>query len=310
MNGTLFIVTSDPKAVPNLGFITSTGRPVLNGPDERQKQLPTDKDMQVITPSKAQELFGAFRRSAVRIDGTNFMCSDARQFITHYYHFTAELVFGLWRSYSSLDPYVAEDGSAVLPPVRRWIFRHVDAAHWRDYASMNQWVLRGGFPAVNIEFSEDWAERAEMEIPFVFDRVVLGDRAAAHEGDPYKTTWRPASNAFEFRGSPHWWTPVRRSVLEYSGVAPQWIVGPDPSSLSENHKFVITYISRQGWGRRMLRQEDHDRLVEELYKLRDLYGYEVNVVSMDKLTRAEQLQLAGRTTVSGSPSFSLSFPII
>jgi hypothetical protein len=47
----------------------------------------------------------------------------------------------------------------------------------------------------------------------------------------------------------------------------------------------------------MLIQEDHERLVEELYKLRDQYGYEVNVVSMDKLTRAEQIALAARTTV-------------
>ncbi len=60
---------------------------------------------------------------------------------------------------------------------------------------------------------------------------------------------------------------------------------------------VITYISRQDWGRRMLIQQDHDKLVEELYKLRDEYGYEVNVVSMDKLSPVEQLRLAGRTTV-------------
>ena len=48
----------------------------------------------------------------------------------------------------------------------------------------------------------------------------------------------------------------------------------------------------------MLIQEDHERLVEELYKLRDMYDYEVNVVEMDKLTRVEQFRLAGRTTVS------------
>jgi hypothetical protein len=62
-------------------------------------------------------------------------------------------------------------------------------------------------------------------------------------------------------------------------------------------KPVITYISRQDWGRRMLIREDHEKLVEELYNLRDNYGYEVNVVSMDKLSRVEQLQLAARTTV-------------
>ncbi|KAJ3546343.1 hypothetical protein NM688_g5529 [Phlebia brevispora] len=47
----------------------------------------------------------------------------------------------------------------------------------------------------------------------------------------------------------------------------------------------------------MLIQEDHERLVRELHRLRDVYGYEVNVVSMDKLSRAEQFQLAGRTTI-------------
>ena len=47
----------------------------------------------------------------------------------------------------------------------------------------------------------------------------------------------------------------------------------------------------------MLIPEDHDKLVQELYVLRDTYGYEVNVVSMDKLSRIEQLHLAGRTTV-------------
>jgi len=47
----------------------------------------------------------------------------------------------------------------------------------------------------------------------------------------------------------------------------------------------------------MLIQRDHEKLVEELYKLRGQYGYEVNVVSMDKLSPFEQLRLAGRTTV-------------
>jgi len=60
---------------------------------------------------------------------------------------------------------------------------------------------------------------------------------------------------------------------------------------------VITYISRQEWGKRTLIQEDHETLVSELYKLRDTHGYEVNVVSAEKLTRAEQIRLAARTTI-------------
>jgi hypothetical protein len=47
----------------------------------------------------------------------------------------------------------------------------------------------------------------------------------------------------------------------------------------------------------MLIPADHEKLVQELYKLRDKYGYEVNVVNLEKMSRVEQLQLAARTTV-------------
>lgn len=298
MNGTIFIITSDPKAIPKLRLITSSGYEIWNGAVERAKRIPSDKDIQIISPEKAQLMFGSERRSATRIDGVNFLVTDPKQFITHYYHWSAELLFGIWRAYTSLDPFIASDGHTALPPPRRMLFRHVGCTQWRDYAAMNEWVTRGAFPSIGMEFSEDWNDRAAMGVPFVFDRVVIGDRAAANEGDPYKATWRTASNAFDLKGSPHWWSPVRRSVLEFSGLAAEWILGPDPSVLAENQKYVITYISRQAWGRRMLRQKDHEKLVDELYKLRDRYGYEVNIVNMDKLTRAEQFQLSGRTTVS------------
>lgn len=47
----------------------------------------------------------------------------------------------------------------------------------------------------------------------------------------------------------------------------------------------------------MLIKEDHEKLVRELYKLRDLYGYEVNVVSPETMSRVDQLRLAARTTI-------------
>ena len=196
-----------------------------------------------------------------------------------------------------MDPFITPDGQTTLPPPRRLIFRHVKSNNWRDYAAMNEWVLRGAFPSIGMEFSEDWHDRATMGVPFVLDRVVLGDRAASYESDAFKGTFRSASSAFELRGSPNWWIPIRKSVLEFSGLATDLIMGPSSGTRAENEKYVITYISRQDWGRRMLRQRDHEKLVEELYKLRDRYGYEVNVVSMDKLSRSEQLQLAGRTTI-------------
>jgi hypothetical protein len=171
------------------------------------------------------------------------------------------------------------------------IFIHLDADHWRDYASMNQWVLRSSFPSMGLEFSADWADRAEMDRLFVFDRVVLADRSAAMHGFNYWRTQRTASEPFALPGSVNWWSTIRSNVIQASGLR-----GDTGQGTTSNP--VITYISRQDWGRRMLVQSDHERLVAELYKLRDNYGYEVNVVSMDKLSRKEQFQLSARTTVS------------
>jgi hypothetical protein len=47
----------------------------------------------------------------------------------------------------------------------------------------------------------------------------------------------------------------------------------------------------------MLLPEHHEKLLKELYKLRDQYGYEVNVVNAEDMSRVEQIRLAARTTV-------------
>jgi len=47
----------------------------------------------------------------------------------------------------------------------------------------------------------------------------------------------------------------------------------------------------------MLLPEDHERLVDELRKIEKAYGYEVNIVELESMSRWEQLQLAARTTI-------------
>ncbi|TDL21871.1 hypothetical protein BD410DRAFT_771196 [Rickenella mellea] len=296
LNGTLYIVSSTRSTFPELRFMYSTGAEVQIDPDLEQdaKRLPTDKEIRIISPIEARRIFGT---SATRIDGPNWLVNDPKQYITHYYHWTAEILFGLWRAYSSLDPHITPDGVTSLPPPRRLLFTHVGCSEWRDYASMNEWVLRGAFPSISMEFSNDWADRAKLGRPFVFDRVLIADRSAARLGGIYGSSWRYSSGAFTLPGSPNWWFSVRNNVLEFSGLAKEWVLAPDPGAIATRQKFVITYISRQGWGRRMLREKDHEELVRQLMHLKDRYGYEVNVVNMDKLPRAEQLQLAARTTI-------------
>lgn len=287
LNGTVYLVSDEPETFPDRRFMTSPGINIENDPDKVAARQPTDKDMRIISTAEAKKLFGT---GANRVQGVTWFVNDPRQFITHYYHWSAELFFGFWRAYSSLDPFIPSNGKTALPPPRRILFSHLDADHWRDYAAMNQWVLRTTLPSSSMEFSHDWKDRAAMGVPFVFDRVLFTDRAAAINGANWLRTQRTASEAFALPGSPNWWSTVRNSVIEYTGLNASTVGGT-------RGRPVITYISRQEWGRRMLIQQDHDKLVEELYKLRDQYGYEVNVVSMDKLSRVEQLSLAGRTTI-------------
>ncbi|KAI9462639.1 hypothetical protein F5148DRAFT_1213251 [Russula earlei] len=279
LNGTVYLVTDEPESFPDRKFLTSSGAIIDNTPQMVAARLPTDKDMRIISTTEARILFGT---GANRIPGVTWFVNDPKQFITHYYHWSAELAFGLWRTYSALDPFIPTTGKTTLPPPRRLLFTHLDADHWRDYASMNQWVLRTAFPSISMEFSDDWKDRAAMGVPL--------HRAASMNGDNYLRTQRTASEAFTLPGSPNWWSTFRNNVIESSGLSATTSAGTRGNP-------VITYISRQDWGRRMLIQQDHDKLVEELYKLRDRYGYEVNVVSMDKLSRVEQLRLAGRTTI-------------
>lgn len=166
---------------------------------------------------------------------------------------------------------------------------------------MNQFVLRSTFPGVTLEFSQDWEDRAGLAMPYVYERVVLVDRSAAMPAYNYQRYQRTAASAFGLPGTENWWRMVRNNVVMIAGLDAS--VGG--GTLNQP---VITYISRQDWGRRMLIPADHDKLVEELFKLRDNYGYEVNVVTFSKVSRQDQLRLAARTTVHTPSPFCLPSP--
>lgn len=155
---------------------------------------------------------------------------------------------------------------------------------------MNQWVLRSSFPSVVMEFKDGWFDRAEMGRPFVFERVIIADRSSAMLSYNYARYQRTAGAPNALPGSMNWWQPIRNNVVNFAGMHSE--VGGGTTKTP-----VITYISRQKWGRRMLIPEHHDKLVAALYKMRDQFGYEVNVVSAEEMTRLDQIRLAARTTV-------------
>lgn len=207
--------------------------------------------------------------------------------------FAAEALFGFWRTYSTLDQTITSEGRTNLPAPRRLMFTHTDDQKWRDYSKMNTFLCKSVFPSMSYEFASEFEDRVDSGRAYLYDRVVFTDRAASLRGAQFAVTWRTAAEAFTLEGSPYWWSPVRRNLLEFVGGTSEAVLSPHDLEVP-----VITYVSRQDWGRRMLIKEDHEVLVKELERLQKEYGYEVNIVSMDKLSRDEQIRLAARTTVS------------
>jgi hypothetical protein len=196
------------------------------------------------------------------------------------------------------------------------IFPHVAAGKWNDYAKMNSFLSRAIFPSMSYEYQNDFHDRTDTARAFVFERVVFADRAAAFRGPEFQKTWRTSSEAVTLGGSRNWWGPIRKNLLEFVGggngdiemegdvgmgvgiempVSTEFDVvaleelegikkGEKEEELAVNReakakhsgKPVITYISRQDWGRRMLKKESHEELVKELEQLEKKYGWEVS----------------------------------
>lgn len=211
---------------------------------------------------------------------------------------------------------IGPNGYTHLPSPTRMIFPHTPAGKWNDYAKMNSFLSRAIFPSMSYEYQTDFNDRTDTGRAFVFERVVFADRAAAFRGKEFQHTWRTASEALLIPGSKYWWTTVRKNLLEFVGaggnedleiefgieetedvalVSEIDVVAleaeetdleeeaevateaePEKKAALFNSKPVITYVSRQDWGRRMLKPKDHESLVHELAQLEKKYGWEVS----------------------------------
>ena len=177
--------------------------------------------------------------------------------------FVGEMLLGLWRAYSSLDPEITADGQTTLSMPRRLILPY--AEEWDDYAGMNSFVVSSAFPEIAIGDLYDMTDLAESGNVYLFDRVVLGDRSAAGRGqiDANGQPWRVTSGAIEMPGSLYWWQPVRMAVFKAIG-----------GQVKES-RAVVTYINRQTWVGRMLRPSHHKALVKALETMCEEYDWEV-----------------------------------
>lgn len=202
-------------------------------------------------------------------------------------------------------------------------FLHQSVSEWRDNPRFNPTLMYALFPRTALLYPEDFKDLAEQTVSgkpkaFVLDRAILADRSAAFRGEWTAPTARTVASAMHVgTTSRWWWEPIRRAALRYAGV-PESIIernleglgAVDPAQPSDprvdaieplapqgTYKPVVTYISRQN-SRRRLTPESHDELVAALEDRAAKLGWELVIVEAERMSKEEQLALAGRTTVS------------
>jgi hypothetical protein len=99
------------------------------------------------------------------------------------------------------------------------------------------------------------------------------------------------------------WSPLRKSLTRnLLGYLPEFASLTDHAVLSppqdKSEKPVVTYIDRQGTGRR-LTDESHESMVDALLELEKEGVCEVQTVRMENVSLREQVRLVTRSTVSG-----------
>ncbi|KAH9949015.1 hypothetical protein B0H21DRAFT_199426 [Amylocystis lapponica] len=340
-NGTMYVVSSEPaSSFPDIRLITSTGMPAENTPENIAARMPTAENMDFLSPTQARERWGGDadkweRNRAWSVTGNTFLINDPSQFLDHYYHFCAELMFGAWAFWTgAFTASVDASGVSSVPPVHRMIFTHADAYGWRDRPGFNSYFLRAAFPSLAVEVQEDWNDRIVATSAggvharvWHFDTVLFADRSAAFEvrhaararsvrlrkrmsicaiGSPGEVVVGAcAPRGLRFAG-------VEEQVMDIGRHAEQAVahvkarpavhaLGADAAAaavdgVQKGQEVVVTYISRQGT-RRHLIDSHHEALVRALTEMCTVNRWELNIVQAERLSKEEQLALSARSTV-------------
>ncbi|KAF9018513.1 hypothetical protein BDZ89DRAFT_1073852 [Hymenopellis radicata] len=280
-NGTLFVVTDDPSVFPQKRMMISTGLPGFDTDKNRAEREPTDRDLLT------------YRALKQRNDGelAGVLINEPSQFLGHYYHFVAELFFGIQAFWH---------GSFSTASNRA----RTDADGWRDKPGLNAYFLHAAFPSLAVEDERDWQERINATWPgpgsvdqvWHFPTLLLTDRSASFRSSIVGlVTNRIASAPLLYMQERNllmgvqaggWWEPVHGVEVKRS----------DMVQLPLPEKVVITYVSRQATSSRRFTHEHHAVVLQALEGLARRKGWEFNELRAD-MSREKQIQVAARTTV-------------
>ncbi|KAJ7129079.1 hypothetical protein C8R46DRAFT_1363306 [Mycena filopes] len=279
-NGTFYVVTANRSTFPPRDRLLS--RPIDLGNKDME---PTDEQLQFISPEEATAVLGP---CITRTEGFSVVVYDSAQFMKHYYHWFGEIILGFWRVYShiSLDP---DRAPTALPFPRRFILPFIENEEWRDKAGVDGPLMRAAFPAAAIEQSAYWKDLVKLGTTIVFERIILVNRDRAHK-HPFGSVWfKMIAGAMNVSAPTDFWAPVRTSLRRNT-------LGAVPLPENAIGRPLVTYISRQGGGRRLV-QADHEALVAALRALEAEGVCEFQMAAMERISLREQIELVSRSTI-------------
>ncbi|KAJ7274863.1 hypothetical protein C8J57DRAFT_1177726 [Mycena rebaudengoi] len=288
-NGTFYVVTADPSTFPPRHRLLSV--PLFLGPGVVGFE-PTDAQLRFVDPVTADEIFGP---AIARIDGVSIVVYDPVQFMTHFYHWFGEIILGAWRVYSHIALAQGVAPSA-LPLPRRVILPFIENDEWRDKAGVDGALMRAAFPMAAIEQAAYWKDLMRLGTTVVFERIVLVSRYTAHT-HPFGGVWyKMIAGTMNVTAPPDFWAPVRASMWRnVFGFVPS-SGDPDPAGAASGVRPLVTYISRQGGGRR-LDERDHLALVQTLRELEADGLCAFHLAAMERMSLRDQIELASRSTI-------------
>ncbi|KAF9458387.1 hypothetical protein BDZ94DRAFT_1173734 [Collybia nuda] len=288
--GTFFVVTDNSSLFPPRDHMISPLMDIGAGHNMES----TDRELRFITPEEATEVLG---ENAILIEDFSAIVYDTEQFMSHFYHWWGEIILGAWRVYSSLN--TLPGGPSILPFPARFLLPGVPGNEWKDRAGVNAPLMRACFPSAEIGKSDHWEDLIDLNRTFVFERAMIISRETAHR-HPLAGQWaKMVASTMTVDVASDFWEPIRKATLtnmiDYVPILNHHghVIAP---SQAASDRPLVTYISRQGGGRR-LRQDDHDGLVNALKELERAGLCHFHVPQMEKMSLNEQLQLIAKTTI-------------
>ncbi|KAJ9106290.1 hypothetical protein QFC21_001435 [Naganishia friedmannii] len=248
--------------------------------------------------------------SGIVLPGTTIIFNDPpgpEGYLVYPGNFVGEALLGAWKTLAICPPskelHNANNTVGYHPhhfhhtatkqadlPVRYIFPKCGKAGTWQDPDGINAWYLTHLNPYAAIEEQGAWQARAKAGETFVFERVIIVDRRAAH-------AWHDEIDEVAKMSA-----AIAKSRLKHQDILEPWRASFFESAgveIEPTEHPVVVYVDHQRDGRRLL-QHEHDGLIRALEGLTDVA--EVHVANVREMTMTEKMKLFGKTTLWMPPT--------